>query len=406
MKKSILLLGMMAFVITPLFTSCEKDPDPLEVVSIMSGTIDLAGATAAENVDVDEDIVITFNKKVTESLVASSIELSASAEVTITTDVNNNVVTISHPTLDPGTNFTLTIKNTLTADDGGKFDEFTITFKTYGKGIVTPPQAAHLVAYWLFDGNTNPYVGSFTTAYEKVSYTADREGFESSALSFGGAASAGTGDLVEITYADGLISPSMTISVWFKVDAADYDGSRFMFGLGVERGYFMELGSGAISWMKLATCHKVNPDPMTHFYGTAWTDPNGDGSVGGQTIYDYSGSISDLVCDGDWHQLIMTFDASTSIKTIYLDGAMLMQVDIDYDTTEWSLKDIEVNEMSATGLVKNLALGFACSKTSTSTDWANYTTAQNTYKGLMDDFRIFDIALTSAEVTTLYNAEK
>jgi hypothetical protein len=406
MKKSILLLGMMMFTLIPFFTGCQKDPDPLEVVSVLSGTIDLAGVTAAQNVDVDEDIVITFNKSVVESLVESAITLTATSEVVLDITVDGAVVTLAHGTLDPGTTYTLTIANTLKAKDDGKFEEFTITFKTYGKGIVIPPQPSHLKAYWLFDGNTDPYVGTFTTAYEKVSYTADRKGFTSSALSFAGAATAGTGDIVEVSYAAGLISPSMTISVWFKVAAADYDNSRLMFGLGVERGYFMELGSGGIDWMKLSTSHKLNPDPMLHYYGTAWTDPNGDGSIGGQTLYDYTGSISDMICDGDWHQLIMTFDAATSIKTIYIDATMLMQVDLDLDATEWYLKDMEINERDATGLVKNLAFGFACSKTSTSTGWMDYTAATNTYKGLMDDFRIFDIALTTAEVTTLYNAEK
>jgi hypothetical protein len=406
MKKSILLFGMMMFTLIPFFTSCQKDPDPLSVATVLSGTTDLAGVTAATNVDVDENIVITFNKNVKEATVQSAITLAAASNVALTITVAGKEVTLAHPTLDPGTTYTLTIANTLVADDDGKFEEFTISFKTYGKGIVTPPQSSHLVAYWLFDGNTTPYVGSFTTAYEKVSYTTDRGGFTNSALSFGGAATAGTGDLVEINYAAGLVSPSMTFSFWFKVDEADYTGSKFVFGLGVERGYFMELGAHADGWFKIATSHKLNPDPMSHGYGTAWTDPNGDGSVGGQTLFDYTGSISDLIFDGDWHQLIMTFDAATSIKTIYLDGAKLMQVDLDLDATEWYLKDMEVNEASVTGLVKNLALGYACSKTSTATDWANYSTATNSYKGLMDDFRIFNIALTSAEVTTLYNAEK
>lgn len=406
MKKSFLFIGMLAFAIIPLMTSCEKDPGALKVVSVLSGTTDLAGVTAADDVDVDEDIVITFNKAVAETLVENAITLTAASEVDITIAVDGKVVTLSHGTFDPGTTYTLTIANSLKAEDDGEFEEFTISFKTYGKGIVTPPQSTHLVAYWLFDGNTDPYVGSFTTAYEKVSYTADREGFTSSALSFGGAETAGTGDLVEINYAAGLISPSMTVSLWFKVDIADFENSRLMFGLGVERGYFMELGSGGIDWMKFATSHKLDPDPSLHYYGTAWTDPNGDGSIGGQTLYDYNGSISDMVGDGDWHQLIMTFDAATSIKTIYVDATMLMQVDLDLDATEWVLKGMEVNERDATGLVKNLALGFGCSKTSTATGWMDYTTATNTYKGLMDDFRIFDIALTSTEVTTLYNAEK
>src|SRR5699024_9136537 len=100
-----------------------------------------------------------------------------------------------------------------------------------------------------------------------------------------------------------LITPSRTISVWFKVDKEDYNGSRFLMGMAAERGFFMELGSDGIAWLKLPTSHALDPDPMGHEFGINWSDPNGDGAVGGQILYEYEGSISDLVADGEWHQL-------------------------------------------------------------------------------------------------------
>lgn len=155
----------------------------------------------------------------------------------------------------------------------------------------------------------------------------------------------------------------------------------------------------------------ISPDPNTHYFGTAWTDPNGDGSIGGQVLYDYTGSIKDLIGDNTWAHLVMTHDAATAIKTIYFNGVKAMQVDLDAETTEWYLKDLAIADKAdgtgdaIAGIDPKLTLGFMCSRINTATGWSDYNTATNTFVGALDDFRIFDKALTESEVGVLYDSE-
>lgn len=430
MKKVKLILNMimLAGMITTtslVMVSCDDDddaPGALTVESITaSGTnldtgdpvsdIDLYGATSAEDVPLDPTIEVTFNKDVDAATVTTTnfTVTGGNTPPTVNVSAADEVVTITfEEELERGTEYTLTANTGLKAEDGGPLQsQASITFRTAGRAEVTPPQAESQIAYWNFDGTADAAVGDFTTAFEQVAYETDRFGYVNSAANFRGATANGNGDIIEIESSEELITPSRTITTWFKVDGADYSGSRFMMGMAVERGFFFELGSGEIAWLKLATNHLLNPDPNGHVFGVNWSDPNGDGAIGGQVLFDYEGSISELITDGEWHQLAVTFDAATAMKTIYLDGSMLMQIDIDAETTEWFLKDMAINDVGAgDNLDTKLTFGYAGSRANTITDWANYANAQNTYKGLMDDVRIFGVALSEAEIQALYDDEK
>lgn len=418
------LVIAMVTATSVVMVSCDDDDEPgaLTVESITaSGTdlesgdpvadIDLYGATAASNVPLDATIIVTFNKAVDASTVsATTVTVTGGAtNPTPSVSTSGNTVTITFDEdLSRGIDYTLTVASGVKASDGGTLGSQTsATFRTAGRADVTPPQAASQIAYWNFDGSADATAGEFATEFAQVAFESDRFGYANSAALFRGATAAGNGDIIEIAASDALVTPSRTITVWFKVDENDYSGSRFLMGMAVERGFFIELGSDKIAWLKLATNHALDPDPMGHGFGINWSDPNGDGAVGGQIIAEYQGSISDLITDDEWHQLALTYDAATSMKTIYLDGAKLMQIDIDSETTEWYLKNMAINDVGATdNLDTKLTFGYAGSRANTITDWARYSNAQNTYKGLMDDVRIFSVALTESEIQTLYNAEK
>lgn len=422
MKPTKLLLSMLAFCGMLAFTACDDDDDAAPMLMVQSITAsgtdlesgntvetDLNAATSAEDVPVDPVITVTFSEEI-------NANSASAANVTLTSDAGNVPVTVTGSgrtmTITPqeelmrGTDYTLTLSGNITSAQGGTFTSTSRTFTTGGRGTVTPPQAESQTLYLSLDGNAELQEGDATVVFEQVDWGTDRFGFANSAANFRGATAPGNGDLIELQSAEGFIYPSITITNWFKVDPADYTGSRFMFGVAAERGYFMEFGTDGIAWMKLATSHIVNPDPSNHQFGTSWTDPNGDGNVGGQIVQEFAGSISDLVADGEWHQLAITYDAAESMKTVYIDGVVLIQADIDSETTEWFLKDLAFNDMGVEDLIDaNLALGFAGSRGNLATGWAVYANAENTYKGMLDDFRIFNTALTAAEIQTLYNAE-
>lgn len=426
MKQTKLWLTMLLVGSTMAFLSCSSDDDNdggtanMTITSIVAnGTdlesgddieVDLNGATAAENVPLDASIDITFSKNVDNATATSSNVTLKKGSDAVDTDVSasgNTITLVPSEDLEQGTTYTLTVTGAVKASDGGAFTEVSRTFRTAGRGEVSPPQAENQIAYWNFNGSAVATEGDFETVFEQVTYTTDRFGFTNSAAEFGGASEAGQGDIIEIEASDDLITPSRTISVWFKVDKEDYNSSRFLMGMAAERGFFMELGSEGIAWLKLPTSHALDPDPMGHEFGINWSDPNGDGAVGGQILYEYEGSISDLVADGEWHQLVLAYDAGTSMKTIYVDGNKIMELDIDSDTDEWYLKNLAIDTRGVEETIDTkLAFGYAGSRDNQATDWANYANATNTFKGLMDDVRIFSVGLSATEVKTLYDAEK
>lgn len=394
---------------------CKKDDEPvnpdISVSTIMSGSTDLYGATSATGVSESENIVITFSTAVDAATLSGITLKRGNVDVAVATSASGSTVTVD-PTdnLLSGTNYTLTISG-VKSDKGEAAADVTTNFTTSGVGLDTPPQKDAQVLYLPLNGSIMDITGNSSSSFEQVGYTTDRFGNADAAAIFAGATAAGNGDIVELTGGP-FVNPSTTISVWFKVNSADYAaGSLFMFGDATERGFFMEVG-GDLAWTKLATSHMLSPDPMNHYFGTAWTDPNGDGIVGGQTIYDYTGSIKDLIGDNTWAQLVMTYDASTSVKTLYFNGTKAMQVDIDLDATEWYLKDLAIADKAdgtgdaIAGIDDVLSLGYSCSRANSATGWSVYSTATNTFKGCMDDFRIFNKALSESEVTQLYNSEK
>jgi hypothetical protein len=401
------------------FSGCNDDDDGPAAIEIVSATAtgtdlatgnqvteDLNAATASTNVPPDAVITVSFTREVDATTVtATSITLNnGSTDVAIAVSASGSNVTVTPSVeLERGTNYILTVSASLAATDGGTFTTASRTFKTAGIGVVDPPKSANQVAYWKFDGNADDNLEIQTTVLEEVSYAENRFGEVSSAASFDG-----DGNIVEIEYSSDLITPNQTVTVWYKVDVADYDGSRFMFGMATERGYFNEIGGG-LGWFKYATNHTVGTNPSNNGpFGTAWTDPNGDGATDSQVLVDYLGSITDLV-DGNWVMLAMTTDAA-GLKTIYLNGVIMMQVDLN-NNVDWPLEGLALNDTDAVavGLNSNLGIGWACSSTNLATGWANYAVDKNnnrTYKGLLDDMRVFNVALTQSEITTLYNDEK
>lgn len=408
MKKN--KLKSITFLVGSLFialmiASCgdEDSPAPaLTLISLTAEGVAIDGATSAEDIPVDATIVATFSEDV-EATTATATSI-AIVDGSATVTVSGAVVTLTlDEDLKPGTSYSLNIANTILSLQEGAFSGISVSFKTAGKSFVTPPQVDNQVAYWNFDNNANDYTGTHNTVVEEVSYTVDRQGFDNGAASFNG-----DGDIVEIAYSSDLISPNHTLTVWYKVSLADYEGSRFMFGLGTERGYFNEVGGG-LGWFKYASSHSVGTNPSNNGpIGTAWTDPNGDGITDDQVLIDYTGSITDLM-DGKWVMLAMTVD-DTGMKTIYLDGQIIMQVNLN-NNADWPLEGLALNDADAAtvGLDSNLGIGWAGSTTNKATGWADYAADKNnnrTYKGLLDDMRIFNVALSQSEITTLYNAEK
>ncbi len=452
LKASIVIL----FTTGLFILACSDDnPEPMEnpmfnLLSLSADGIDLAGVNAA--IDVPEDAVITatFSTPVNASSATNSNFLISNSDSGETADysvtASGSVVTIT-PTAgwDAGSRFNISLSNSISGTNGVAYSGNDLSFRT--AGIFVPMSDAQVLAID-FDGSSavDEAGGLTVNTVGTLSYTEDRRGTANGAAYFDG-----QGNLVEISGSDDLIPGSATISFWFKSDLSDYDGgadtgnpqTRFVMGLGVERGYFLEIGRRSNdpsadaygeTFLKYATNHvNIGNNGSAVPKATAWSEINSQINVNYSVDDMQSGwsfSIDELRQDppnrdfvtnqtmGKWTHLVLVFDATMQTKTFYIDGEKWATFTWLNSGTDWLFSDLslktENNDGSAVeGIVPTLALGFAGAQNNTSTGWANWEThnanpaeSKKFFKGAIDQFRIFDISLSDADVSELYNNEK
>ncbi len=392
---------ILFLMVSVTLSSCDNDDDPqpaeFALESLMSGTIDLYGSEVASNVPVEQEITATFSADVDESTISAITLTNGVIAVDITPTVNGKVVTfLPEGGLATGSSYKIDIATTLKSIEGVALKStVSSTFLTEGIGLGTPPQSANQVLYIQFDGNVDDITGLHTADKATNTYTTDRFGRENRAGYFAGASSAGTGQIVNFPSGADLISASMTVSLWMKVDTTEYtDGasvaSRGVFGLAAMNGYMCEFGF-------------KNTEIRMGFH----TDHINDGT---QTIYatnwgNYWDNVDGNSFHNTWKHVVFVFDAATRTKSIYIDGVSIVDVLFELsDDGKWDLKGMALKELD--GVIDAMSIGAKAGVGNTKPDWAIYDTAEDTFLGAMDDFRIFNNALQAAEVATLYNAEK
>lgn len=413
------------FAASLLFTvGCDDDDDanPVTVTAITAAgtdletgdptTVDLNGASAAENVPLDAVITITFVKAVDASSVnSSSVSLTqGGAPVPSMVTVSGSAVTVNpDEDFDRGTNYVLSLSNAIKADDGGSFSAIQRSFKSAGRAGIVPPQDANQLAYFNFDNNVNSEVGGFTGVETGVSFDTDRFGQVESAARFDGDIS-----IVEVANGDQLFTPSWTLSYWMKIDSNNHVGGHFVAGLGDVYGFFIEIGGGLGTYKFTANYSRSD--------GTVGANDfffNGDGmdaSNGGWEGIAYERDLSPdglagLIAD-EWVHVVITYNAATNRRSLYINGLEMETDDLSVPAGTSIFTGLTFDDSnSGTDIVGNkLAFGFNHDKESThwnDTPWGDYNKPDaNHFKGWLDDARIFDVAFTAEDVTTLYNAEK
>lgn len=441
-----------------LYMGCGSDdsnpvsptPDPeFTLVSLTADGIDLAGVSAATDVPEDADIVATFSSEVDAATATAgnlNITNSDSGEAAdYGVSASGSTVTLTpNGGWDSGTQFSIVLSTSLAGSNGVTYTGNSLSFRTDG---IFVPQAENQVLYLSFDGqSTDDEAGSNTvTTVQTLGFVEDRRGTANAAAYFDG-----TGNLVEVAANAELISPSITVSYWFNTAEVDYNGqdgsgapqTRFLMGLGVEKGYFLEIGRRSNDpaadgynefFLKYATDHvNIGTNSTEVPKATAWSELNSQITVNfdaaSQSGWNYAldqlqedppnrGYLGSEVM-GKWTHLVMTVDAAAQTKTLYINGVKWASFQWIASGADWLFSDLslktENNDGSPVeGIEGSLALGFAGSSTNTATGWADHTTTltnpaegQKFFKGGIDQFRIFNLALTDAEVQTLYDNEQ
>lgn len=455
MKTKSLSLFLSLFLVAgiALMTGCDKEEETpvFTLVSLMTdGGIDLAGVSQATDVPEDALIVATFSSAVdVASATAANFEVvitegSVATEYTIA--ASGAAVTLT-PTSgwDGGTQFSVNLSTAIEGTNGVAFAGNSLSFRT--SGIFVPQNDMQVLFLSFDDGVVEDETGMQTVSTVKtVGFDSDRRGTANASAYFDG-----EGNMVEIAASDDLIEGSKTISFWFKTDLNDYDGgdgtgkpqTRFLMGLGAEKGYFLEVGrrsndpgSDAFNemFLKMATNHvNVGNNAAAVPEATAWTEVNSQLSVGYEAGVSsgYTTVLAQLSEDppnrsyitgavsGKWTHMVMTVDAAAQEKSIYVNGVKWLTFKWLESGFDWLFADLSLKDKDNTGadwpnpIDGDLAIGFGGSQANKATGWMDYEAtdaaaaeAKKFFKGYVDQFRIFSVPLNDAEVTSLYDNEK
>jgi hypothetical protein len=422
MRKQHAFLGllMVALMFTFTLNSCKKDnPTPLNLSTLVAGSIDLNGATSPTNVPTNPTITATFSTEVDQTTATNTnITLTEdydSKVIPLTITVSGKTITIVPTTaLANGALYKLAITADLKATNGLTLTNLNRSFTTVGTFVPTGQ-----VAYWNFDGNANDQVGSYSPASASnviaVTYSAGRSTAAGQAATFDGATS-----LVEIPNGDILMNTNdFTLSFWVKEDSTGRT-DQFVMGLAGWYGFQFEInnnGNNKLGECKLAAQYSLSDGTTASqdlwFNGAATNTTKDNGGWKGWTyckdLTSNNGTGVNGLLAEKWAQIICTYNSTTKVGTIYINGTEMKAQDFNLYGSDNALSLATGLKFAGNANNNSFVFGFIQDKNSpTITDsWADYTvTTNNHFKGQLDDVRIFHRALTDTEIQLMYNSEK
>lgn len=408
---SVILVTAMFAVI---MSSCKKEPTDFTLTAMVTGVIDLNGATPSNTVPVKPVIVATFNTDVD---VATAIPANVSlvqdydkAVITVTVTATGKTITIT-PTEDLGNGalYKLTLSAGLKSTGVLALTSVVRNFTTIGTFV---PQGA--IAYWNFENNANDQVGTYNPSaggIVGITYTASRNTAAGKAATFNG-----TTSIIEVPNGDQLMNThDFTLSFWVK--AANSGKGHFIIGLSAFYGFQFEL-SGDFKNFKM---------PVQFDYGDGTSGTGGDLAYNGDGITKDNGgwkgttfnkentALADVLTE-KWFHITYVYNSTTKQRMMFLNGDLVIKQDHNLWTDDLGVptKEAGIVGLKYAGIapetVNELAFGFIQSRAGTLWDsepWGGYDLpGANHFQGQLDDIRIFHKALTATEILLMYNSEK
>ena len=427
MKRNFFIISILMMMITVfVIESCKKsNPAPLDLGTLMAGTIDLNAAAAPTNVPVMPTITATFTTEVNATTaIASNITLTEdydAASIPLTIAAAGKVVTIT-PTanLANGALYTLAVTAGLKASNGEMLTAINRSFTTVGSFL---PKG--VFAYWNFDGNANDQTGVYNAAAGGVidiTYVTGRNASSGQAASFNG-----TSSLIKIPNGDALDNTSdFSLSFWMKSDTTAKK-HQFVLGLGAAGGFQFEWDShndnntsapleNRIGWCKFTVQYSLTGGTTAnedlYFPGTAinTTKDNGgwQGSTFSKDLISNNGTGVDGLLVQKWAHVVCTYDHTTKIGTMYINGQEMKAQDFTLYPTTHPLYNATGLKFSASHPANNtFVFGFIQDNVDPFLGGIDYdytNAAANHFKGLLDDVAIYHSVLTPALITLMYNS--
>lgn len=221
--------------------------------------------------------------------------------------------------------------------------------------------AQSLVAYYPFSGNANDVSGNgYNATNSNAVLTVDRFGAPDKAYSFGG--------LATISFsATPLQFNNYTYSVWAKVDVIPNNKTAYA---------LLSIGNGTALGDQHLLLGNQYSTPVTHGFGAgSYTNPSRYPLPPSSAITGVLPSVS------QWYHIVMVRDTIRNKLILFVDGVK---------KREDSLGILKAGY--ATPVIASIG--------------ARTPGNSQYFKGSLDDIRIYDYALTDADVVALYNTEK
>jgi hypothetical protein len=387
--------------------SCSDDdgPSDFKIASAMAGDKDLNGGTPPEGVAQDAALVLTFNSDIdpstaTESNVTMQRNFDEMA-TDIDIDVDGKTMTVTAPSgWNGGVKYDLGISEGLKSTGGVAFAKQTRSFTTTG---VFEPEGA--LAHWTFEQNGNDVIGAYDAVPADiidVAWVDSRNAAAGKAASFNG-----TTSIMEVANGDDFANTKdFTVSLWVKADTTAHPpgGQNFVLGVGGLKGFQIELSPKTA---KMAAQYDLGGG-LSDSEDT-WIDAKGDLGWKGWTFSKNYGpqGLAGLV-HNKWLHLVFTYTASTKIGAGYINGELAKTFDFnkwDADAPKHNVQGMTFK--SETDLGDKLAFGFLNDRSSTYHSYGIYSNTDAFHlKGQLDDVRIYDRAVSAAEIGVAYNSEK
>lgn len=250
----------------------------------------------------------------------------------------------------------------------------TRAINTYQTNRVQSVSPVNLVAFWKFTGNAADSSGNGHNGTLKTNYvgstaatatdggtlpilTSDRYGVANSAYTFN------NGAYIEVPYDASLYPSSFTISVWVKTQTAS--NGNYIFSVDHYFGYKFQLQSNNFPFLTVST------------------------DTGIHDIDDNPGAIT----LNQWNHIIVTWTGGTA--TFYIDGKLTRTVNA-------------TGNLIAPKTIVNLCIGNELPKSAynfTDTSNPNYFYGASYFMGAIDDLRLYNKALSTTEIQSLFTME-
>jgi hypothetical protein len=400
---SSMLFVVVAFSL--MLTSCKKDPEPLALVSLMAGSIDLNGATSPNNVPVSPTIVATFNVEVDPATATTTnitmVQAYDAAAIDLTVTASGKTITIvPQASLGTGAIYELSFGAGLKSVDALAITPFERNFTT--EGTFAPAGA---IAHFTFEDNASDIIGPWDPAAADIidiTYTASRKAAAGKAATFNG-----TTSLIEIPNGDLLMNTnSFTVAFWMKTNSADKTSGHFVMGLAGWLGFQYEV-FGGYDGSKFAFRYEF---PGGTDSEDMWFPSLADLGWQGWT-YAKSLTVAEMTAKlkDNWINIVYTYNGPTKVGTLYFDGVKMKSFDFNLWPADAAKRGITGLKYAGLPAGNHLALGFIQGRNNRAIldEWADYSLpANNHFKGQLDDIRFWHKALTETEIDLMYKSEK